>query len=340
MSSRAINTKPRRSIRYGEENQRSSLSLNEYDDIFIGCMEDMSCTTCHDDGCTKDENGLQWTMKDVMRASVGVLGETGLGVTEKLVFLDGKCCILKRFRTVFVGRKEFAHRVGILASISRKCDYLVPINAYLYSKRFKFVVCDYYPMGSLHDLLDGARKHGHTPLNWNQRFKIILHTARAIAFIHSQPPQDKNMVTNVHGNLKSTNIMIDVDFSIRLANYGYTQLATNTPEIDQLMPLSPPSPLPPENINNKVLSQKSDIFQFGLILLDILGGTKALDSTQRVFETKERVLNNKSVFFEFSFEGKESMQVFKIFDIALACVHRLPQVRPTINNILLYLCKK
>ncbi|KAK9053023.1 hypothetical protein SSX86_029653 [Deinandra increscens subsp. villosa] len=336
MLSRALNTKPRRMMRRVEENQRSlSLSLSEYDDICIGCVDDTPLMTCPDDG----DNELRWTMKDVMRASVGVLEESALGVAEKVVFLDGKCCVLKRFRMVCVGRKEFGRRVARLALISRQCEYLVPVNAYLYSKRFKFVVYDYYPMGSLHDLLLGARKHGHTPLNWTQRFNIIIQIARAIAFIHSQLPQHKDMVINVHGNLKPSNIMIGVDFSIRLSNYGFTQLATEIPETLQQKPLSPSSPLPLANIYKKSSSQRSDVYQFGLILMDMLGGPNALDSKQRVFETKERGCDDKLGFFEFPFEGKESSKVFKVFDIALACIHRLPKVRPTIDNILLYLEK-
>ncbi|KAI3713542.1 hypothetical protein L1987_72120 [Smallanthus sonchifolius] len=326
-------------VRYGEENQRTSLSVSEYNDIFIGCVDDMPLTTCGDGGYDKEDSGLRWTMKDVMRASVGVLGESALGMTEKVVFLDGRCFVVKRFRAVSVGRKEFGRRVGRLVSISQQCDYLVPVIGSLYSIRFKFVICDYYPMGSLHDLLLGARKHGHTPLNWKQRFNIIFQTAKAIAFIHSQPPQDKNMVINVHGNLKASNIMIGVDFSIRLANYGFTQLATEISDISQHKPQSPSSPLPPKNINDKVLSQKSDIYHFGLILLDMLGGPNALNLTHRIFETKEGLFSNKIRFFEFPVEGKDAMQVFKILDIALACIHRLPQVRPTIDNILLYLCK-
>nr|XP_043638579.1 probable inactive receptor kinase At2g26730 [Erigeron canadensis] len=297
----------------------------------------MPVVSCHHD---EGDSLWLWTMKDVMRASVGVMGESALGVTEKVVFLDGKCHVLKRFRTVCVQRKVFAQRIARLASLCEQCAYLVPLNAYLYSKRFKFVVCDYYPMGSLHDLLLGPRKLGHTPLTWNERFKIIFQIARAIAFIHSQPRQDKDlMVINIHGNLKTSNIMIDIDFSIRIANYGFTQLATEICDVDKQKAQSPPSPLPPENNIDKLLSQKSDIYHFGMMLLDILGGPNALISTQRVFERKEDILSNKFEFFEFPYEGTDKMQIFKVFDIAMACVHRLPQVRPTIENILLYLCK-
>lgn len=145
-------------VMYSEENERSSLlmSLHEYDDIFTGCVEDMPVVHCRYGEPNKGYGGWRWTMKDVMRASVGVMGESALGVTEKVMFLDVKTHVLKRFRTVCVKRKTFGRRVARLASISQHCVYLVPISAYLYSKRFKFVVCDYYPMGSLYDLLLGT----------------------------------------------------------------------------------------------------------------------------------------------------------------------------------------
>lgn len=155
MLSRALNAKPRRSLRFGDKNERSSSSLCEYDNIFIGCVDDMPVVTCRNDGVDEGESGVKWTLKDVIRASVGVMGESALGMTEKVVFFDGKCCVLKRFRKVCVRKKTFGRHVARLALISKQCDYLVPMNAYIYSKRYKFVICDYYPMGSLDDLLLG-----------------------------------------------------------------------------------------------------------------------------------------------------------------------------------------
>ncbi|KAL8210054.1 hypothetical protein R6Q57_006786, partial [Mikania cordata] len=297
MLSRALYTKPKKSFRYNEGSCRSSLSLCEYDDIFIGCMENELVVPC-DGGATKEGDRFRWRLKDVMWASVGVVGESTLGVTEKVVFSDGTCNVLKRFRMVYVKRKGFGQLVARLAEIGQRCDYLVPLRAYLYSKRFKFVVCDYYPMGSLYDLLIGAREHGHTMLTWKKRLKIILHIARAICFIHKQlSPRERNMTMNVHGNLKTSNIMIDVDSNAYLSNYGFTQLAmevseSHQPKTTSIQPSSEP------------LSQKKDIYHFGLIMLDILGGTKALEFIECDFKRKD-VKVKESEFFEFPFEGKD-----------------------------------
>lgn len=117
-------------------------------------MENEPLVPCDSDA-TDEDCRYKWRLKDVMGASVGVVGETSLGLVEKVVFLDGTYNVLKRFRMVCVRRREFGRRVSRLAAIGRRCDYLVQMKAYLYSKRFKFVVCDYYPMGSLYDLLTG-----------------------------------------------------------------------------------------------------------------------------------------------------------------------------------------
>lgn len=77
------------------------------------------------------------------------------GLTEKVVLSDGRVCALKRFQNVRMMEREFGKRVERLAQVCNNSSYLVPITAYLYSKRIKLVLCDYYPMGSLADLLSG-----------------------------------------------------------------------------------------------------------------------------------------------------------------------------------------
>ncbi|XP_071727585.1 probable inactive receptor kinase At5g58300 [Rutidosis leptorrhynchoides] len=316
--------------KYKEESCRSSLC--EYDEIFIGCMENEPLVPC-DDGLMAEDDGFRWKLKDVMCASVGVVGESMLGVSEKVVFSDSSCYVLKRFRIVGLRRAGFGRRVARLAAIGQRCAYIVPIKAYLYSKRFKFVVCDYYPMGSLHDLLLGAREHGHTPLTWKKTLKIIIHIARAIHFIHSlSPSRERNMIFNVHGNLKASNIMIDVDFNAYVSNYGFNQLATEVFDADQPKLTSPQTPCKPS-------SQKKDIYNFGLIVLDILGGAKALESIEWEFECRKEIKVEKNEFFEFPLKGKDRWEVLKVWDMALECTNRSREARPSIENILSQLNK-
>ncbi|KAM7491475.1 hypothetical protein LguiA_034396 [Lonicera macranthoides] len=339
MLSRAF-TKPRKSFRYGEDSCRSA-SIHEYDDCIIGFMEDQPLILCgaHDDNGGGDDDigggGSHLTLREVLRASVGVVGESSMGMTEKMVLISGKVCAIKRFRRLIVRRGEFGRRIERLAQVSRGCEYLVQVTSYLYTKRIKFVVSDYYPMGSLADLLSGTRDFGHTKLQWKQRLRIILHIAKAIAFIHSQSPhQDKLLQINVHGNIKSSNVMINVDFGARLSDYGFVQLAEPVEVSDTCYRKHPTA----ESLLCGTLSQKSDIHNFGVIILDILvGAAKAAELKRNPVVKKEEFVNGKKEIFEFHCEGKGRRQALKVLDIGLACTNRSPEARPSIEQIFLYL---
>lgn len=152
MLSRAF-TKPKKSPKQGleEDNGKSESTIfYEYEDCIVGFMDDLPLVVIGSGGW-RDPPSL----REILRASAGWMGESCLGMTEKVVFVGGRICIAKRFRQVKLRRAEFGRRVVRMAAVSAKCEHLVPVTAYLYTKRLKFVLCDYYPMGSLADLLTG-----------------------------------------------------------------------------------------------------------------------------------------------------------------------------------------
>ncbi|XP_075102789.1 putative inactive receptor kinase At5g58300 [Nicotiana tabacum] len=338
MLSRAFVTKHqvRRNFNDHEENSCRSMSIHEHEEFIIGFKQDVPLIFFDENSDPNHNHGKavahscepRLTLKEVLRASAGVMGESHFGMTEKVVLLKGKICALKRFRKVVVKNSEFGKRIEKFARVSRQCKQLVPITAYLYSKRIKFVVCDYYPMGSLADLLSGARDLGQTALEWKQRLKIILCIVNGLAFIHSQN-QPKNQIKdhkdiylNVHGNVKASNIMINIDFTACLSDYGFAQLAERTEFSDTWQK----KPLPYEYAySHELLSQKSDVYNFGIILLDILG---------RQGMKKEEVENGE---FEFIVQGKERKQAFNVLNIALSCTNSDQEARPTMKEIVIYL---
>ncbi|KAL3844489.1 hypothetical protein ACJIZ3_001892 [Penstemon smallii] len=324
MLSRAFTKQRRSSPQAGES--RSSVSIYEYEEFIFGSIDDIPLISFDEyidkNNRSNNSESTQMTLRQVLRASVGVIGESSLGMTEKVVLLGGKICAVKRFTKVLVKKREFGWRIERVAHVSSKCEYLVPVTAYLYAKRIKFLVCDYYPMGSLADLLFGAREKGQTALEWKHILKIVQSTAKAIAFIHSQhPPKEKNLQLNVHGNIKSSNVMINIDFTARLSDYGFVQLAEQVAVVDDTGQAEPPAqpPQPTERVYSKTLSQKSDIYNFGVVLLEILESLG--------------VKKNQDIV-EFSSEGRQQRQVSKVLEIALSCTDVLPEARPDIEHIL------
>lgn len=181
-------------------------------------------------------------------------------------------------------------------------------------------------------IINQGGRQGQTALNWNERLIIMIHIARAIAFVHGQssPSSEKNMMKmNVHGNIKSSNVMINIDLTARLSDYGFVQLAPFAEDPDKDRPGTSYS----ENF-----SQKDDIFNFGLVLLDVLAGVREPSYIECIVEAKESIRQGKSIFFEFDMQaGKERKQALKVLDIALACTNSFPEDRPSIQQLLLYL---
>lgn len=184
----------------------------------------------------------------------------------------------------------------------------------------------------------GSRQYGHTALDWNQRLWIVQNIAKAIAFIHSQSPaSEKRLHMNVHGNIKSSNVMINTDFSARLSEYGFAQLAGRV-QIPDTGQCNLRAYQFPENAYSKELSQKGDIYNFGLIVLDILGGPDAAPDYEKcILQKKEEIQDGSFEFFEFAVEGKEREQAVQLLEIGLACTNRSDEGRPSIEQVLLSL---
>ncbi|XP_047320498.1 probable inactive receptor kinase At5g58300 [Impatiens glandulifera] len=325
-----------------EDGSCRSISILDYEDCIFSFMDiDVPFVFCN-----RICNEVNVTLREVLRASVGVIGESRVGMTEKVVMKKGKCYgvyAVKRFKKVIVKQKEFGKRVMLLAQVSLGCKYLVPLRAYLYTKRMKLLACDYYPMGSLDDLLSGARKLGHTSLDWNQRMTIICSITKAILFIHSlSPSHDNKFQMNVHGKIKSSNVMINTDFTACLSDYGFSQLADRLEVVDNgkhKSSLSPSSSsVHPQSFYLDTLSQTSDIYNFGVLLLDLLGGAKAMECRENIIEErKEKIEKGEWDFFEFVVEGKERRKALRVLDVALSCTISSHQTRPTIQEIIIKL---
>ncbi|KAM2496265.1 hypothetical protein COP2_037088 [Malus domestica] len=142
-------------------------------------MDDLQLVHCgHDKKCLGcGEELAHMTLRGVLKGSVGVIGESRLVMTENVVLLGSMVWAVKRFRQVSSGRCEFGKKIEHLARVSQNYEYLVPVAAYLYAKRIKFVFCHQKPMGSLADLLAGLGPtvESATANKLSEEEKTLLH---------------------------------------------------------------------------------------------------------------------------------------------------------------------
>ncbi|XP_073311814.1 serine/threonine-protein kinase-like protein At1g28390 [Primulina huaijiensis] len=132
----------------------------------------------------------------------------------------------------------------------------------------KLIVVEYMPNGSLYDLLHRSGK----PPGWVKRTRFALQVARAVQFLHASNPPI------IHRDIKSSNILIDSSFSSRLSDFG---LSLRGHVEDVKVKCTPPAGtlgyLDPEYLAPGDLSTKSDVFSFGILMLEIITGRNAID---------------------------------------------------------------
>ncbi|CAN6466041.1 unnamed protein product [Victoria cruziana] len=198
-------------------------------------------------------------LEDLLRASAEVLGKGTFGTAYKAVLEDGTVVAVKRLKDVNLNQREFAVQIERIGSMMN--SNLVPLRAYYYSKEEKLLVYDYMPMGSLSALLHGSRGAGRTPLNWESRSRIALGAAKGIEYLHSQGPNIS------HGNIKSSNVLLTKDYDSCMSDFGLATLVSAAPAANRVIGYRAPEVTDPTRI-----SQKADVYSFGVLLLELLTG--------------------------------------------------------------------
>ncbi|KAF9599240.1 hypothetical protein IFM89_036366 [Coptis chinensis] len=144
-----------RSLRYGEGSCLSSQQCTDEDEeCIVGLTGELPLNMCDGGSFNKSRVRGVLCLREVMLGSVQMMGESGVGIFEKVVLLDGTVYAAKRFSKVTVRRKEFGRRVERIAQVSKGSEYLLQVRAYLFAKRIKVILSDYYLMGSLADILN------------------------------------------------------------------------------------------------------------------------------------------------------------------------------------------
>lgn len=208
-----------------------------------------------------DEKG-SFGLSDLMKAAAEVLGNGGLGSAYKAVMSNGMSVVVKRMRDMNrLGRDGFDAEMRRFGRLRHK-NILTPL-AYHYRREEKLLISEYIPKGSLLYLLHGDRGICHSELNWPTRLKIIQGIACGMGFIHTEFAS----YDLPHGNLKSSNVLLNDDYEPVLNDYALhplinpnnaaqTMFAFRTPEITESQQISP----------------KSDVYCLGILVLEILTG--------------------------------------------------------------------
>ncbi|KAK6913526.1 Protein kinase domain [Dillenia turbinata] len=268
-------------------------------------------------------------LEDLLRASAEVLGKGAFGTAYKAVLEVGTTVAVKRLKDMNVNEKEFREKIEAVGKMDH--ENLVPLRAYYYSRDEKLLVYDYMPMGSLSALLHGTRGAGRTPLNWETRSGIALGAARGIAYIHAKGP------TSSHGNIKSSNILLSKNYEARVSDSGLAHLvgASSTPN-------RVAGYRAPEVTDARKVSQKADVYSFGVLLLELLTGkapTHAILNEEGVDLPRwvQSVVREEWTAEVFDVELLRYQNVeedmVQLLQLAIDCTAQYPDQRPSMTEV-------
>ncbi|KAK1291113.1 putative inactive receptor kinase [Acorus calamus] len=195
---------------------------------------------------------------------------------------------------------------------------VVPLRAYFHAKQERLLIYDYQPNGSLFLLMHGSKSTRAKPLHWTSCLKIAEDIAQGLAYIH----QTSRLV---HGNIKSSNVLLGPDFEACLSDCCLSFLRPEPSNDNEDNPPSSSGYRAPEVQKSKNgQTAKSDIFAFGVLLLELLTGKPP--AQHPVYATENLPQWVSSVRED---EGCEDERLMMLVDVAAACVRGAPDGRPT-----------
>lgn len=230
----------------------------------------------------KPLTGSIWfQIKDLERATNhfsrhNLIGQGGSGVVYKGILSDGTEVAVKKITgSDFEGDTEFCNEVEIVSNLRhRNLVTLLGCCCVIkeYSNKQWYLVYDYMVNGSLADYLFSTDEN--KGLTWTQRKNIILDVAKGLDYLHNGVKP-----AIFHRDIKATNILIDWDMSAKLADFG---LAKQNPEGQSLVFTRVAGTygyVAPEYALYGQLSLKTDVYSFGIVILEIMSGRRALDAS-------------------------------------------------------------
>ncbi|KAA8532519.1 hypothetical protein F0562_032665 [Nyssa sinensis] len=269
-----------------------------------------------------------FSLEELLRASAEVLGKGTFGTTFRAYLEVGGQVVVKRLKSVCVFEKEFREKLERFGALVH--ENLVPLRAYYYGREEKILIYDSMPMGSLAALLHGNRGADRTPLTWEVRSSIASGAACGIEFLHS-------LGHNVsHGNIKSSNILLTDDYTACVSEYGLSQLVLSTHTLNLNGYCAP------EVTDSRKVSQKADVYSFGVLVLELLTGktpTHELSNQEGIDLPRwvqSAVQENRTAHvFDpelLRYQNNEE-QMVQLLHLAIYCTSRHPDKRPSMLDV-------
>ncbi|XP_078438108.1 LRR receptor-like serine/threonine-protein kinase FEI 2 [Wolffia australiana] len=259
-----------------------------------------------------------------------IVGYGGFGTVYKLAMDDGNVFALKKLtKTNENLDRFFVRELEILGSIKHR--YLVNLRGYCNSPSSKILIYDYLPGGNLDEALHGRCDQ----LDWDARVNIIMGTAKGLVYMHHDcSPRI------IHRDIKSSNILLDANMEARVSDFGLAKLLEDSNSHITTRVAGTFGYLAPDYMQTGRATEKTDVYSFGVLVLEILSGKRPTDSS--FLEKGLNIVgwlnllvteNRQREIVDGRCEGVQAESLDALIAVAAQCVSSNPDDRPTMHRV-------
>ncbi|KAK9152868.1 hypothetical protein Sjap_000348 [Stephania japonica] len=274
-----------------------------------------------------------------------VIGSGASGKVYKAVLSNGETVAVKKLKGGITGKEDgnsvvekgrvadddgFEAEVRTLGKIRHK--NIVKLLCCCTTRDSKLLIYEYMPNGSLADLLHSKKG---SLLDWPTRYKIAVDAAEGLSYLHHDcvPPI-------VHRDVKSNNILLDEEFGAKVADFGVAKAVDQVGQGAKTMSVIAGSCgyIAPEYAYSIRVNEKSDIYSFGVVVLELVTGKRPIDpeyGEKDLVKWVSATLNQKEIdhIIDPNLGSYHKEEICKVLNIGLLCTNPVPTNRPSMRNV-------
>ncbi|KAF2933230.1 hypothetical protein DAI22_04g066200, partial [Oryza sativa Japonica Group] len=270
-------------------------------------------------------------------SSQNILGEGGFGPVYKGKLHDKRVIAVKQLsQSSHQGASEFVTEVATISAVQHR--NLVRLHGCCIDSKTPLLVYEYLENGSLDQAIFGDSSLN---LDWVTRFEIILGIASGLTYLH-----EESSVRIVHRDIKASNVLLDTDLTPKISDFGLAKLYDEKQTHVSTRIAGTLGYLAPEYAMRGHLSEKADVFAFGVVMLETVAGRP---------NTNNSLEENKIYLLEWAwgmYDKDQALEIvdptikdfdkdeaFRVINVALLCTQGSPHQRPPMSRVVAMLTR-